>query len=409
MIPSSFVVLDRLPLTPSGKVDRKALPAPDQGALEADVSQVGPRDALELALTSIWTKVLKVPSVGIHDNFFDLGGHSLAAVILLSEIRKLTGRTLPLATLFQAGTVAEFAEILRQDGWEPSWSSLVPIRPAGSRMPLFLVHGAEGNVLLYRTVTRYLGSEQPVYGLQSRGLNGKKPAAVTVQEMAAEYIKEMMSVQPSGPYHLGGYCMGGVIALEMAQQLAAMGERAELVMMLDTYNGSAESQAKSRLLTPLHLVQNVWFHCVNAMSLSGEDRRKFLNERFDVAVTRLKILSQAALQFFGTSADNGHVHLTIKNVNHKALQQYVPQAYGGRVAVIRSKGHFAGFASPTLGWDGLVHGRLEVHEVPVYFGGMLVDPYARRLAETVKVCMGEARPPSQSTELAEEERVLAKA
>jgi phthiocerol/phenolphthiocerol synthesis type-I polyketide synthase E len=346
--------------------------------------------------------------VGIHDNFFDLGGHSLAAVMLLSEIRKLTGKTLPLATLFQAGTVAEFADILRHEGWEPSWSSLVPIRPSGSRMPLFLVHGAEGNVLLYRTVTRYLGSDQPVYGLQSRGLNGKD-AAVTVREMAAEYIQEMMSVQPSGPYHLGGYCMGGVIALEMAQQLAAMGERAELVMMLDTYNGSAGSQAKSRLLTPLHLIQNVWFHSVNAMTLSGEDRRKFLNERFDVALTRLKILSQAALQFFKPSNHNGHVHLTIKTVNHKALQQYVPQAYGGRVAVIRSKGHFAGFASPTLGWDGLVHGRLEVHEVPVYFGGMLVDPYARHLALTVKACLGEAPAPSQSTDRAEEERVLARA
>ena len=158
MIPSAFVALDKLPLTPNGKFDRKALPRPDQGRTEVETGYVAPRDSLEVALAGIWSGVLKVPTVGIHDNFFELGGHSLGAVVLLSEIRKLTGKTLPLATLFQASTIAEFADLLRQDGWAPSWSSLVPIQPAGSRRPLFLVHGAEGNVLLYRALTQLSGN-----------------------------------------------------------------------------------------------------------------------------------------------------------------------------------------------------------------------------------------------------------
>jgi thioesterase domain-containing protein len=401
MIPSSFVALEQLPLTPSGKIDRKALPVPDQASIKIETVDAAPRDPLELALTSIWTKVLKLPSVSIHDNFFELGGHSLAAVVLLSEIRKLTGRTLPLATLFQAGTVAEFAEILRQDGWEPSWSSLVPIRAAGSRSPLFLVHGAEGNVLLYRAVSRYLGSDQPVYGLQSQGLDGKKEVITSVPEMASQYIREIRSVQPSGPYYLGGYCMGGVIAFEIAQQLTANGENVELLFMLDTYNGNA-SPLKSRLLAPLHLLQNVWFHSINALSLSGKDRRKFLGERLDVTLTRLRILFQAGLQHVIPSANDGQIHLKIKSVNHKALQVYVPKPYDGRVVVIRSKGHFAGFPSPCLGWDECVSGGLEVREIPVYFGGMLVDPYASRLADQVTACLGSAPRASQPTIHAEE-------
>ena len=144
MIPSAFVCMDKLPLTPNGKIDRNALPAPEERPIEIRDDFAAPRDALEQGLARAWSNVLRVKRVGLRDNFFDLGGNSMAAVQLISEVQKLTGRTLPLATLFQASTVEAFAEILRRDGWTPSWSSLVPIQALGSRNPLFLVHGAEG-------------------------------------------------------------------------------------------------------------------------------------------------------------------------------------------------------------------------------------------------------------------------
>ncbi len=135
---------------------------------------------LEQQLTRSWEKILRVHPVGRHDNFFELGGHSFAAVRLLSEIKKVTGRDLPLAILFQASTVADLAEVIRKDDWMPSWSSLVPIQPGGSRRPLFLVHGAEGNVLLYRQLATHLGSDQPVYGFQSQGLERPWPTSIAL-------------------------------------------------------------------------------------------------------------------------------------------------------------------------------------------------------------------------------------
>ena len=297
MLPSAFVRLEKLPLTPNGKIDRKALPAPEERIGIRD-DFVAPRDLLEQGLASAWSKVLKVKHVGLRDNFFELGGHSLAAVQLLSEVEKLTGRTLPLATLFQASTVEAFAEILRRDGWTPSWASLVPIQPRGSKCPLFLVHGAEGNVLLYRQLTRYLGSDQPVYGLQSQGLNGDGRFDETIHDMASRYIKEIVTVQPQGPYFLGGYCLGGIIAFEMAQQLSGMGEKVELVFLLDTYNSSVISHARVLLQAPLAFLQNVWFHGANAFCVRAGGRREFLAEKMDVELRRLGIRLRAACHAF---------------------------------------------------------------------------------------------------------------
>src|SRR5258707_9400222 len=138
MLPSAIVVMDRLPLTPNGKIDRKALPPPAGRSIEIEGEFVPPRDPLENALAKIWAKILRVKRVGLNDNFFELGGHSLAAVLMLSEVQKLTGKTLPLATLFQTSTLEGFADLIRREGWSPSWSSLVPMQPLGSSTPLFL-------------------------------------------------------------------------------------------------------------------------------------------------------------------------------------------------------------------------------------------------------------------------------
>jgi amino acid adenylation domain-containing protein len=393
MVPSEFVTMNALPISPNGKVDRKALPNPQRSALKPETDFAAPSDPLEQMLTRLWAKVLRIKRVGLHDNFFELGGHSLLALRISVEIERLCKKRLPLATFFQAPTVAQLAAILRRENWTPSWQSLVPIRASGSKSPLFLVHGAEGNVLLYHSVTQYLDPDQPVYGLQSRGLSGTGPFHTSIPQMAAEYIKEIMAVQPRGPYLLGGYCMGGSIAFEMARQLTAMGENIELLILLDSYNGKVASPLQGRLLAPVHAVQNLWFHARNFISIKAQDRGKFLKEKIDVELARFRIKLQAsyqALKRFGSAEPlPSHPHLRILEANHRALLAYEPAAYGGRVVLVRPKGFFLAFTDPQYGWKDAVDRGIEICELPVYPKGMLVEPFCRALAGTLTTLLAQ--------------------
>jgi amino acid adenylation domain-containing protein len=392
MIPSAFLTLDAFPMTPNGKIDRKALPAPSDQRLEAKREYVRPRDPLETTLAGIWSKILQ-KNVGVRDDFFELGGHSLAALKVLTEVKKQTGKTLPLATFFQASTVEAVADILRKEVQNPSWSSLVPIQPAGSKPPLFLIHGAEGNVLLYRQVSRYLPSDQPVYGLQSHSGDGYSLENRTVEGMASQYLREIRAAQPHGPFFLGGYCMGGVIALEIAQQLRALGEHVALVTMLDTYNYKTVSLTKVRLESPLHFLQNLWFHIANAASISAAERKQFVRQKLDTEWARLGVRfrhTASRFRVYSNPQQNEYPHLLIKRMNDEASLRYVPSPYEGRVAVILPKGSFLGLDSPTLGWEGVIRNGLEVYELPVYPKGMLVEPFCRTLAETLQNCLQNA-------------------
>ena len=401
MVPAVWVELAALPLTPNGKLDRKALPAPSRETVAPatlkDRSSSGlPRDMLEVQLTQLWERVLGVRPIGRNDDFFDLGGHSFLAVRLFAGIEKLTGKRLPLATVFHASTIAALAEILRHEGWTPNWSSLVPIQPGGSQAPLFLVHGAEGNVLLYRQLARYLGPDQPVYGFQSQGLSGEQSAFLTrIEEMATRYVEELVTLRPDGPYYLGGYCLGGVLAYEMAQQLRAMGREVGLVLLLETYNLNTVSSSQLRGRKPVHTLQKVWFHAANLRLAEGHDRWKFLREKCEVAVARLEVQGRALYQGLSASSADGtrhrYPHLLVKRINDEAVLQYVPRPYAGRVALIRPKANFRGFDDPTFGWGGLVGSGLSTHEVPIYPRGMLVEPFVQTLAEQVRSALAQAR------------------
>ena len=394
MVPSAFISVEKLPLTPNGKVDRKKLPSANEDSPGIGNEFVAPRDALEQSLAQLWSRVLKVKRVGVFDNFFDLGGHSLAAVRMVTEVRKLTGKNLPLATLFQAPTLGAIADILRKDGWAPSWSSLVPMQPLGSKRPLFLVHGAEGNVLLYQRLTKYLGPDQPVYGLQSQGLNGDGNMDINVQDMASRYVNEVVAEYPEGPYRLGGYCLGGIIAFEMAQQLTAMGKEVELVILLDTYNVATIVNRPAELMRRLfRSLQNMWFHSLNTLSLNSGNGLEFLREKLDIARIRTGVRVHALLHTLnrgsGSQKKNVYPHLAIKKLNDRAADQYVPRPYDGRVALVRSKGYFLDRTSPHFGWDKYVRGTLTVYELPMYPRAMLTEPFCCSLAKTLQSCLEE--------------------
>ncbi|RKH24400.1 thioesterase domain-containing protein, partial [Corallococcus sicarius] len=209
MVPSVLMVLEALPLNANGKVDRKALPEADPREAEAK-DFVAPRDALEMQLARIWEDLLGLRSVGVRTSFFELGGHSLLAVRMVAAVRERLGQSLPLSVLFQQPTLEHLAKVLREEAQD--WTPLVLLeKGAPGHRPLFFVHPGGGNVLAYGELARRLGPSQPVYGLQSRGLDGR-PVAESVEEMAALYLEAVRSVQPQGPYLLGGWSMGGVVA-----------------------------------------------------------------------------------------------------------------------------------------------------------------------------------------------------
>jgi thioesterase domain-containing protein/acyl carrier protein len=234
MAPSAFVLMEALPLTANGKINRRALPPPDESTTTQDSTLTTPRDALELQLSQIWKEVLRREHIGLRDNFFDLGGHSLLAVRLLHNVERSFGQKIPVSTFFQGATIEQLAATLRERGGEVREHSLVSIQPRGSRPPLFLVHSASGNVMSYIALSRQLGREQPVYGLQSRGLDPDRKPTTRVEDMASEYLRELITMQPEGPYHLGGWSMGGVIAFEMARQLTAEGKSLAPLVLIDS-------------------------------------------------------------------------------------------------------------------------------------------------------------------------------
>ncbi|CAN5750343.1 hypothetical protein BH10CHL1_BH10CHL1_00280 [soil metagenome] len=236
MVPSHFVVMEAFPLTANGKLDRTALPAPSMGGSTRHF--VPPRDGMEIKLATIWTTVLGLQQVGMHDNFFDVGGNSLLAVRLVTQIQQAFGKTLPLTALFQRGSVEQLAGLLRQnssgDELTALASPLAPIQAAGTKPPFFCVPGAGGYVIYLYQLARGLGSDQPFYGLQAAGLEGAELPHTTVEEMATYYVEAMRTVQPEGPYYLGGHSLGGWVAFEMARQLQQQGQSIALVAIIDT-------------------------------------------------------------------------------------------------------------------------------------------------------------------------------
>jgi amino acid adenylation domain-containing protein len=382
MIPSIFLVLESLPLTANGKVDRRALPLPDRASLEPETTFVAPSDGLELQLTKMWERVLGIESIGTSDNFFNLGGHSLLAVQLFAEIEQTFGKNLPLATLFQSPTIEQLATILRQEPKSTTWPSLVPIATSGSKPPLFCAHPVGGNVLEYYALAPYLGAEQPIYGLQSPGLDGVQAPLTRIEDMATHYISEIKTVQPHGPYFLAGYCLGAFVAFEIACQLELQGEKIGLLALLDN-----EAPTLIRVRPPLW--QSIGIHLHNLYRLSTIERLEYVKDRIIFRMfyqhqedNQKKLL----LDTWETTLPTDY--LKVLDANYHAGEDYTGKSYRGETTLFRSDIQSLELAlSHDLGWGQLVDGNLKIYNIKGQHRHLLKEPYIQLVAEKLKSCL----------------------
>jgi len=394
MVPVAIVVLERFPLTPNGKVDRKALPAPVRSTAEMSFTSAVSRDSLDLQLVKLWEKVLNVRPIGLRDNFFDLGGNSLVAVRLFSEMRRLFGRSFPLSVLFQAPTVEKLADMIRKGGWTPQWASLVPIQPGGSKPPFFCVHGGGGNVLIYRELARHLGPDYPFYGLQARGLDESDDYLTTVEAMAESYLREIRELQPEGPYYLGGFCMGGQVAYEMAQRLVRDGEQVNLLFAIDAHNFNGVPPRFILREKVGNLEEKIVFHSSTVPHLGIKSRIIYFTEKAKIALRReierwhIKIVHLFKLNphrdVLGPSEE------ILAGINDRALLDYVPGVYPGKMTVCRPRRNYGFLRDPLNGWGEFVAGGLDIIELPVHPGGIFSNPFAQVLAEKLRENLDQA-------------------
>jgi thioesterase domain-containing protein/acyl carrier protein len=368
------VPLDAFPLTPTGKVDRRALPDPGWGG--APASRVAPRDGMEAALCALWGETLGAERVGALDDFFEIGGHSLAAVRLVARVNDAFGAALPVSLLLHARTVRGMAEALREGGAGTAPSPLVPIRPGGSRPPFFCVHAAAGTVLPYLPLADALGPDQPFYGLEALPRDGGEAG---VEEMAAEYVRAVRAVQPAGPYRLGGWSVGGVIAFEMARRLQAAGEEVELLALLDSY-----PPLDGRYLD---VPGEAGLLCFLAHDL-GYPRAELpaLEERLagHAPAGRAEALVAALAERVPAAAGLGAAELRGRAEAYgrilRAAAAYRPAPYAGRVTLLLAAEGPGGPGDPRLGWSCLTPLPLDVRTAPGDHHGMLAGANALALA-----------------------------
>jgi len=333
---------------------------------ERSQDYVLPNNSVELQLVKLWEAFLDKRSVGIEDDFFELGGTSLLAARLFARIEEVFKLSIPLVTLIHAPTIKKLAKFIRASGPPDIWHSVVTIQLGGIRPPLFCIHGESGNLLMYRSLARHLGPDQPIYGLQPQGLDGKQTPLTRIEDMAARYIKEIQVIQPEGPYFLAGYCMGGTIAFEMAQQLSQQGQRVDLLALLDTYNWS---MIKRTLLHDLHFnIQKWWFSCRHFFSTSSRNK-----------------MSSLKAQLHEPRGDS-----ELSECNRRAAYAYKPKVYAGRMLHVRPTQQYARYGQPEMGWDQLVGGGVEFFLVPSYPAQLVEEPFVRDLAIKLRSYIPEA-------------------
>ena len=370
-----------------------------------------PPTALEIQLSGIWQEILGMEPTGVRENFFEMGGHSLMAARLFSLIEARLGQRLPLATLLRAPTIAQLAAVLEQERAKRAsassshvrpakegWSSLVPISESGSRPPLICVHGSGGNVVGYRSLAKHLGPEQPLYGLQAKGLDGVTPPVTDLVEMAANYVAEVRAAWPDGPYALCGLSFGGTVAFEMARLLQLQGQSVMLLALFDSCPAhtdwmTAGSNGYGRLV---RLSEMIGCHLRNMRSLPPHQLMRYVRAQLRTQRHLIRgILWRRRYRLHHRLRDSERTLpsalQSVERACEMAFREYTPRPYTGRVTLFRAAIRSAGEGDdPLFGWGRLAAAGVDVCDVPGSHLDMLNEPHVEELAGKLSACLSAA-------------------
>jgi amino acid adenylation domain-containing protein len=402
MVPAAFVELEKLPLTPHGKLDREVLkslkPPEDTG------NHVAPRNSTETALAKIWQEVLGRNGFGVTENFFHLGGHSLLAVRLVANVERELGRRVSLASFLQGPTIAQMATSVRSEfpidcEGHSKESSLVELQGQGSRPPLVLVHGAGGGMLWgYANLAHHLGADRPVYALTSQALAGK-PEFETIEAMAASYVEVLRRTQPHGPYYLGGYCFGGDVAYEMARQLHASGAQIAFLGLLNSVPpNSSYARIPFNPVWGIRFLRNLVYWGNYVRQLKPEARRELFHWKLGILKKRLSSGVRGSNRLdigdFVNLSALSPTERRLWETHIQALFDYQPEPFAGRVHLFRSPGHQVWCSmEPHYGWRGLAQGGVDVTIVPGAHERILEEPFVQTLAAELRKALDKRDPP----------------
>jgi acyl transferase domain-containing protein/thioesterase domain-containing protein/acyl carrier protein len=363
---------------------------PSSGATNSTTASSAPTEGIEATLAGLWQDLLGVDQVGLDDDFFGLGGHSLVGVRLFAKIKKTYQVDLDVAVLFEARTVRQLAGLIRK-AQQPAglqskaWSALVPIQPNGSRRPFFCVHHLGGQAITYEPLAKALGPDQPLYAFQSPLVTRLDFPETSIKELAAMYIKEMRAIFPDGPYMLGGASFGGSVAFEMAQQLVAQGAEPGLVVMFDASapESGERVDAKDQVLTFWENIQKQGARYL---------LRKATETKEQWGVWLMRRVHETA--YYGCRLAGWELPAAVrfhqvKKIHWQAFERATFQPYPGKIALMRAidRGaeNLGRHEDPTLGWGRLAGGGLEIYDVDAGHIGMLSDPYVGTIAEKLKM------------------------
>ena len=398
MIPVAFVPMGKFPLTSTLKVDRNALPDPDLNESKESATFVAPKTQTEQKLARIWTSLLNQKKIGINDDFFEIGGNSMIAVALMVKIEQDLNIRLPLASLFERSTIRLMAKLIDQNSGAIEWRSLVPIRTAGTKRPLFLIHGLGLNVLLYTTVINFLDPEQPVYGLQAKGLNGLDDPLDTIESIAACYISEIQTIDKDGPYALAGFSLGGRIAYEMARQLDAMGKKVNFLGILDaTAEGSimALPLLKRTGYRISFLANYVSWNIASFFKEPNKSKISVINRRIrglekrirglDIRVNKNELISK------GKEKELPKYLRRVHRANRRANLNYIVRPYNGTVHLYKAQKQTFYIPEPeTYGWDRMAMGGVIIHEIPGEHSNTFAPPNDKYFASVLQKSLNES-------------------
>jgi amino acid adenylation domain-containing protein len=392
MVPAAFVQMERFPLTANNKIDKKALPDPESRHAAVSAAGSEPVSDTEKRMAGIWKSLLKLDGVGIHDDFFRIGGHSLVAVNLIIKIEKEFGIRLPLATLFDHSTIHKLSAKIDRGAGPLQWRSLVPIRPEGNKKPLFLIHGLGLNVLLYTTIVNHLDSDQPVYGLQAKGLNGTDEPLTTIEEIASYYIREIRTVDEEGPFAMAGFSLGGKIAFEMARQLSAMGKSISFLGLFDSTADESFDHLPpiTRYLKKTERLFRYTAWNMGSFFMDQEEstlswiRRKWLGLERKISGMDIKARNVAAVSK-GKKTELPKYLRKVHRANLLAEKRYRIPVYEGSVHLFKAKRQTFYIEEPTsYGWNRKVQGGVIIHDIPGEHSSIFAPPNDRYFAHILQ-------------------------